>query len=100
MPDALMVTSSFLPGRGGIESYLSELCSLLSPRLAVLAPRARDGIPLPKDLSYPTRGGPGSMLIPDRRVVEATVRLARELGTDRVLFGTPWPLALIGPRLK
>lgn len=33
MPDALMITSSFLPGRGGIESYLGELCTLLAPGL-------------------------------------------------------------------
>lgn len=94
-----MVTSSFLPGRGGIESYLAELCSLLQPRLAVLAPRERDGRPLPRDLGYPTFPGPGSMLVPDGRVLEEIVAVAHRLDTDRILFGTPWPLALLGPRL-
>src|SRR5687768_7791463 len=50
---ALLVTTSFLPGRGGIESYLAELCNELAPQLAVLAPATRDGKPIP-DLPYPT----------------------------------------------
>ncbi|MDQ3958070.1 MAG: alpha-(1-2)-phosphatidylinositol mannosyltransferase, partial [Actinomycetota bacterium] len=66
MPDALMVTSSFLPGRGGIESYLAELCSSLAPRLAVLAPARRGGASLPDDLPYPARGYDGRLLLPGR----------------------------------
>ena len=95
-----MVTSSFLPGRGGIESYLAELCSVVAPRLAVLAARTREGKPIPLGLPYRTWPGPGSMLVPNARVVEATVAAAQACETDRILFGTPWPLALIGPRLK
>jgi len=100
MADALMVTSSFLPGRGGIESYLAELCELLSPRLAVLAPPERDGVPLPSALAYPTAAGPNSMLVPTRTVVAAILEQARAHETDKVLFGTPWPLVLLGPRLR
>ena len=100
MADALMVTSSFLPGRGGIESYLAELCELVAPRVAVLAPPERDGVKLPNDLAYPTAPGPNSMLIPNEEVAKAIVRQARIDGTDRVLFGTPWPLVLLGPRLR
>lgn len=95
-----MVTSSFLPGRGGIESYLSELCTLIAPRVAVMAPPERDGLPLPRDLGYPTVPGPTSMLWPGQKVVDAVVQQARALGTGRILFGTPWPLILIGPRLR
>ncbi len=95
-----MVTSSFLPGRGGIESYLAELCSVVSPRIAVLAPPARDGDTLPRDLPYPTRPGPGSMLWPGRAVLRAIVEEARAQDTDKVVFGTPWPLALLGPQLR
>ena len=100
MADALMVTSSFLPGRGGIESYLAALCSELAPRLAVMAPAKRDGKPIPHDLGYETVGGPGSMLVPSRRVVGSIIETARNLGTDRILFGTPWPLVLLAPRLR
>lgn len=95
-----MVSSSFLPGRGGIESYLAELCSALAPRLAVLAPARRDGRPLPADLPYPTRGYPGRLFVPGPRATRATIAAAAELGTDRVLYGTPWPQILTGPRLR
>jgi phosphatidyl-myo-inositol dimannoside synthase len=100
MPDALLVTSSFLPGRGGIESYLAELCELLAPRLAVLAPGERDGSPLPDGLGYPTHGyEQGSMLVPSRGIVRACLSLAARYDTTKVIFGTPWPLGLLGPAL-
>jgi phosphatidyl-myo-inositol dimannoside synthase len=100
MTDAVMVTSSFLPGRGGIESYLAELCARLSPKVAVLAPARREGRPIPSNLPYPTSGGPGRMLVPGPGALDAIVREARRKGTDRILFGTPWPLALLGPQLR
>ena len=97
MPDAVMVTSSFLPGRGGIESYLAELCSLVAPRIAVLGPPQRDGIPIPHDLGYPTHGYEGgSMLVPSRKVVRAISSLTARYQTTKVIFGTPWPLGLRG----
>ena len=98
MPDALLVTSSFLPGRGGIESYLAELCSELSPRLAVLAPAERDGKPIP-DLPYPTFAYERQMVLPGDHLVRRIDETAQELGVDRILFGTPWPLSLIAPRV-
>lgn len=99
MLTALMVSSSFLPGRGGIESYLAELCEELAPHLAVLAPGRRDGKLIPSDLCYPTTGYPGNMLYPSARIAREVVGDAAKHGTKRVLFGTPWPLALLGPRL-
>lgn len=100
MSDALMVTSSFLPGRGGIESYLGELCDLLAPRIAVIAAAERDGEKLPDDLEYPTHPFPGRMLSPGPRALAATVRAASVESADKVIFGTPWPLVLMGPKLK
>jgi phosphatidyl-myo-inositol dimannoside synthase len=100
MPDAVMVTSSFLPGRGGIESYLAELCSLVAPRIAVLGPHKRDEIPIPQDLGYPAHGyEDGSMLVPSRKVVRAISSLTARYHTTKVIFGTPWPLGLRGPDL-
>jgi phosphatidylinositol alpha-1,6-mannosyltransferase len=100
MSDALLVSSSFLPGRGGIESYLAELCMELSPRLTVFAPARRDGQPISEGLPYPTHGYEGSLLVPTRRVARSIVDAARMADTDRILFGTPWPLILLGPRLR
>ncbi|HYP23061.1 MAG TPA: glycosyltransferase family 4 protein, partial [Actinomycetota bacterium] len=100
MPDALMVSSSFLPGRGGIETYLAELCTALAPRLAVLAPARRGRERIPEDLPHETRGYEGRLFVPGPRAARATVEAARSLGTDRVLFGTPWPQVLTAPRLS
>ncbi|HEY7875514.1 MAG TPA: glycosyltransferase family 4 protein [Actinomycetota bacterium] len=97
--DALLVTSSFLPGRGGIESYLAELCAELAPRIAVLAPASRDAAEIPAALGYAVDGVERTMLWPGRRVVDATIAGAARHSTERVLFGTPWPLVLTGPRL-
>ena len=95
-----MVTSSFLPGRGGIETHLAELCEELSPRLMVFAPRSRGAEPIPPDLPYETEGYPANMLLPYPSIARAATEAARRTGTDKILFGTPWPLILLGPRLK
>ncbi|MDQ3784076.1 MAG: glycosyltransferase family 4 protein [Actinomycetota bacterium] len=100
MARALLVTSSFLPGRGGIESYLAQLCSALSPSLAVLAPRTRDNRPLPSDLGYPVTGFAKQLLIPGRGTLRLIEETAARHSTEHILFGTPWPLALLGPALK
>ena len=100
MADALMVTSSFRPGRGGIESYLAALCSELAPRVAVFAPARREGKPIPDDLGYETVGFPGTMVVPSRRIARSIIENARHLGTDKILFGTPWPLVLLAPSLR
>jgi phosphatidylinositol alpha-1,6-mannosyltransferase len=99
MAEALMVSSSFLPGRGGIESYLAELCDDLAPSLAVLAAGEREGMKLPSDLGYPVHPFPGRLLLPGRKALAAVDSAARAERTTKVLFGTPWPLVLLGPRL-
>lgn len=100
MARALMVSSSFLPGRGGIESYLANLCEEMTPHLAVLAPRKRDGRTIPSDLQYPTAGYEGTMLVPNARIANAIVKEAARRSVTKVLFGTPWPLVMLGPRLR
>ena len=100
MAKALLVTSSFLPGRGGIESYLAMLCDELKPHLAVLAAAQREGQSIPDGLGYPTIGHHGSFLLPTARVRRAVENAAADHETTKILFGTPWPLALMGPSLK
>jgi phosphatidylinositol alpha-1,6-mannosyltransferase len=97
---ALLVSTSYPPGSGGIESYLEGLCRRLGPRLAVLAPARRDGQPVPHSLASSVRGYPGTMAAPSRFVARAVAEAAAAEGTERVLFGSAWPLALLGPRLR
>lgn len=100
MARALLVTSSFLPGRGGIESYLAQLCSALSPSLAVLAPQTREGKSIPSDLAYPVTGFAPQLLIPGPQTLRLIEATAARHSTRHILFGTPWPLALLGPTLR
>jgi phosphatidylinositol alpha-1,6-mannosyltransferase len=99
MADALLVSPSFLPGKGGIESHLAQLCAELAPRIAVLAPSHRDGEPIPANLPYECMGYEGKMAWPSRKVADAIALACERQGTDKVLFGTPWPLLLLGPQL-
>ncbi|MEA2508304.1 MAG: phosphatidyl-myo-inositol dimannoside synthase [Actinomycetota bacterium] len=99
MADALLVTPSFLPGKGGIESHLAQLCAELAPRIAVLAPSHRDGEPIPANLPYESIGYEGHMAWPSRKVADAITLACDRQGTHKVLFGTPWPLLLLGPQL-
>lgn len=97
---ALLVTSSFPPGKGGIESYLSELCDQVSPRLAVLSlPQHGQLTAMPKR-PYPVFPLPQEQPWPSHANVESIIQTARKLGTNKIFFGTPWPLALCGPDLK
>jgi phosphatidylinositol alpha-1,6-mannosyltransferase len=100
MADALLVSSSFLPGKGGIESYLGQLCARLSPRVAVLAPGRRDRSLIPDDLGYSTYGFSRSPLLPTPGALRRIIEVAAQEDTRRVLFGTPWPLVLLAPALR
>ena len=97
---ALLVSSSFPPGAGGIESYLEGLCRRFGPAVTVLAPATRDGQALPRGLGSAVHGYAGPMVLPRRRVLRAIQVAAADSGTDRVLLGSPFPLGLIGPKLK
>jgi phosphatidylinositol alpha-1,6-mannosyltransferase len=99
MPRALLVTTSFLPGRGGIESYLAELCLELAPDIAVLAPASRDDKPIPTDLPYRTFPYSSQTVLPGAAMVRAIDAAARELEVGRIIMGTPWPLSLVWPRV-
>jgi phosphatidylinositol alpha-1,6-mannosyltransferase len=98
--DALLVSTSFPPGAGGIETYLEGLCLRLGARISVLAPARRDGRPIPEGIVSPVLGYQGRMAVPVPRVMRAIVEAAARERTDRVLFGSAWPLALCGPSLR
>ena len=100
MAEAVLVSPSFLPGRGGIESHLAQLCAELAPRLTVLAPAERDGQSIPSDLSYKTIPFDGTMGLPNEQVVKAIGEACGQEQTRKVVLGTPWPLLLLGPKLR
>lgn len=90
----LLVTNDYPPKPGGIQQYLAGLINALDVEVRVLAP-ADEG------------DAPGDVHRGSRRFMwptPATRRWVRghvdDFGPDVVLFGSPHPLAFLGPRLR
>jgi phosphatidylinositol alpha-1,6-mannosyltransferase len=95
----LLVTNDYPPRPGGIQQYLGNLVDSLSGEVLVLAPA--DGA------AVDTRRGEQVVRRHRRRFVSPTGSArrwiegqAREFRPDVILFGAPYPLASLGPRLR
>ena len=95
----LVVTNDFPPRQGGIETFVRSLCDEL-PDLVVLTSRSPGDTEYDAGLSFPVVRDRTSMLLPTPRVTRAAVRVMREYGADRVVFGAAAPLGLMGPALR
>ena len=91
----LLITNDYLPKAGGIQQYLGNLVERFEGEVRVLAPRhkgARDHTGVRRSkwrFMWPTPGV--------RRWVTAE---AKEFVPDFVLFGAPYPLPRLGPRIR
>lgn len=99
VPSTLIITNDFPPRIGGIESFVSEICTLLDHDVLVYA----SGSPAAatSDLDRPfrvVRDGP--LLVPTPRVAARAVALLRASGATRVIFGAAAPLGLLAPSLR
>jgi phosphatidyl-myo-inositol dimannoside synthase len=101
MSRTLVVTNDFPPRRGGIETFVRQLCDELPPEQVVVhtASMTGDGV-YDAGLRFPVVRDPARMLLPTpaagRRVVATFDRYA----CDRVVFGASAPLGLLAPRLR
>ncbi|GAA0958490.1 glycosyltransferase family 4 protein [Kribbella koreensis] len=95
----LVVTNDFPPRQGGIETFVRSLCSEL-PDLVVLTSRMAGCSEYDAGLPFPVVRDRTSMLLPTPRVTRSAVRMMREYGADRVVFGAAAPLGLMGPALR
>jgi phosphatidylinositol alpha-1,6-mannosyltransferase len=95
----LVVTNDFPPRQGGIETFVRSLCDEL-PDLVVLTSRTPGDTQYDAALPFPVVRDRTTMLLPTRRVTRAAVRVMREYGADRVVFGAAAPLGLMGPALR
>ena len=101
MSRTLVVTNDFPPRRGGIETFVRQLCDDL-PAQQVVVHTARmpgqdeydDGLP------FPVVRDPSSVLLPTPAVGRRVAATLREHGCDRVVFGASAPLGLLAPRLR
>jgi phosphatidylinositol alpha-1,6-mannosyltransferase len=99
VPSTLIITNDFPPRIGGIESFVSEVCTLLDHDVLVYASGSAGAAASDLDRPYRVvRDGP--LLVPSPRVAARAVALLRTSGATRVIFGAAAPLGLLAPSLR
>ena len=99
VPSTLIITNDFPPRVGGIESFVSEICTLLDNDVVVYASGSPDAKASDRDRPFPViRDGP--LLLPTPRVAARAADLLRAAGATRVVFGATAPLGLLAPSLR
>ena len=99
VPATLIVTNDFPPHVGGIESFVSEVCTLLNYDVVVYASGSPGAAASDRDRGFPViRDGP--LLLPTPRVAARAAGLLRTSGATRVIFGAAAPLGLLAPSLR
>jgi phosphatidyl-myo-inositol dimannoside synthase len=100
VPKMLLVTNDFPPRVGGIQRTLGALAGELPPeRVAVLAPSWDGAEAFDANAPYRVFRQPERFLWPTPAVGRRVDAAARAFGAEVVLFGSIYPLALLGPRL-
>jgi phosphatidyl-myo-inositol dimannoside synthase len=100
VPRTLIVTNDFPPRVGGVQQYVWNVASNLSPdRVAVVAPNWPGWREHDAAVPFPVERLPATFLWPSRDLEWRVRTAAREHRAEVVLFGHGLPLALLGPRL-
>jgi len=95
-----VVTNDFPPRLGGVQQFVWNLVRKLPPeRVAVLAPNWPGWREHDAAQPYPVHRWPSTFLWPTRDLAHRVRGLAREQGTEVILFGHGFPLPLLGPGL-
>ena len=101
MTRTLFVTNDFPPRRGGIETFVRQLCEQLPAEQVVVHTSSTPGdAAFDRTLPFPVVRDPATTLLPTRAVGERTAATLRAHGCDRVVFGAAAPLGLLAPRLR
>lgn len=95
----LVVTNDFPPRQGGIETFVRSLCDEL-PDVVVFTSREAGDAQYDSALPFPVVRDRTAMLLPTPRVTRSALRVMREYGADRVVFGAAAPLGLMGATLR
>lgn len=99
VPPTLIITNDFPPRVGGIESFVSEICTLLDNDVVVYASGSLGAKASDRDRPFPViRDGP--LLVPTPRVAHRAAGLLRAVGATQVIFGAAAPLGLLAPTLR
>jgi phosphatidyl-myo-inositol dimannoside synthase len=97
----LVVTNDFPPRRGGIETFVRQLCDELPADGVVVHTASMPGdAAYDAGLPFPVVRDPSRVLLPTPSVGDRVAATLRAHGCDRVLFGASAPLGLLAPRLR
>src|SRR5690606_27998600 len=97
----LVVTNDFPTRRGGIETFVLQLCLQLDPAEVVVYTASMPGDrEYDATLPFPVHRDPTGTLLPTPAVARRVTRVLREAGCDRVVFGAAAPLGLLGGALR
>jgi phosphatidylinositol alpha-1,6-mannosyltransferase len=101
IPRTLLVTNDYPPRVGGIQRTLHALVREFPPeKVSVFAPSWEGAEAFDAAEPYPVvRDGSRTFIRPTQRVARRIEGLVRDSGTEVVLFGAAYPLALLGPGL-
>lgn len=100
VPSTLLVTNDFPPRVGGIERMLEALVTQLpSDRIAVFCSGHDRADVFDAAAPYRVLRQRERFLWPSSEMGDRIERAARETGSQVVLFGAMFPLAMLGPRL-
>jgi phosphatidylinositol alpha-1,6-mannosyltransferase len=100
VPKTLVVTNDFPPRVGGVQRFVHSLVRRLPPeRVTVLAPRSQGWERFDRGEPYEILRAPAPFMWPTGSLTGRVEALATERAVDVVLFGSPVPLAAVGPRL-
>ncbi len=92
----LVVTNDYPPRPGGIQQFLANLVAAYPHPVHVLAPQDRRAARHEPGVSR----GPHRFMWPTPGVARWAEREARAFDPDAILFGAPYPLPWLGPRLR
>jgi phosphatidylinositol alpha-1,6-mannosyltransferase len=100
VPRTLVVTNDFPPRVGGVQQYVFNVVRHLPPdRVAVVAPSWPGWREHDAALPFPVYRFPPAFLWPTGELAAKVRSVARENGSEVVLFGHGLPLGLLGPGL-
>lgn len=100
IPRTLLVTNDFPPKVGGIQRTLGSLSTALpADRLTVVAPTWRGAAGFDEAAPFELVRERSRFIWPTSGFAERVEELISSSGSEVVLFGDAFPLALLGPRL-
>jgi phosphatidylinositol alpha-1,6-mannosyltransferase len=97
----LFVTNDFPPRRGGIETFVRQLCDAMPPDQVVVHTASMPGdAAYDGRLPFPVVRDPAGTLLPTPAVARRVAGTLESHGCDRVVFGAAAPLGLLAPSLR